>query len=112
MHRSIRILTIAGLLVISGLTAVPVAAAEPAPSNDSIATPTVITTFPYTDTIDTSGASNEATDPGNCDAPDFGPDLVTVWYSWTAPASGPIAAMTWGSSYDSTVQVGTSNASA
>ena len=111
MHRTIRALTIAGLLVLSGLSAVPVAAAEPPPANDSIANPTVITTFPYTDTIETSGASNEPTDPGNCDAPDFGPDLVTVWYSWTAPQSGPIAAATWGSNYDSTIQVGTSNGS-
>ena len=111
MHRTIRALTVAGLLVLSGLSAVPVSAAEPPPANDSILSPTVVDSFPFADVINTSGATNEATDPGNCDAPDFGPDLVTVWYSWTAPESGPVAAMTWGSDYDSTIQVGTSNAS-
>jgi hypothetical protein len=110
MHRTIRALTIAGLLVLSGVSAVPVAAAEP-PANDSIATPTVVDTFPYSDTIDTSGATTGATDPGTCDAAEFGPDFATVWYSWTAPQSGPIAAMTWGSNYDSTIQVGTANGS-
>ncbi len=109
MHRTLRAFTVAGLLVLSGLSALPAAAAEAAPPNDSITTPTVIDTFPFSDAIETSGATGEATDPGYCSVPEFGPDLVTVWYTWTAPASGPIAASTWGSSYDTTIQIGTSN---
>jgi hypothetical protein len=106
MHRTIRALAVAGLLVV-GISAVPVSAAEPAPANDSISSPTVVGDLPFTDTIDTSGATSESGDPASCWYPDVGPDFATVWYSWTAAESGPIGAATWGSDYDTTIYVGT-----
>jgi hypothetical protein len=108
MYRTIRAIAIAGLLV-TGLAAAPVSAAEPAPANDDIGSPTVIGGLPYTDTIDTTGATSGATDPASCWWSDFGADSATVWYSWTAPESGPIGAASWGSDYDTTLYVGTAN---
>ena len=106
MHRTIRALAVAGLLVV-GISAAPVSAAEPAPANDSINSPTVVGGLPFSDTIDTSGATGEPADPASCWYPEAGRDFATVWYSWTAPDSGPIGAATWGSDYDTTIYVGT-----
>lgn len=109
MHRTLRTLAAASLLVVSALSAGPVAAAEPPPANDSIAGATVIGSLPFLDTIDTTGATAEPTDPPSCWWPDFGRDRATVWYAWTAPANEPIGAATWGSDYDTTISVGTPN---
>jgi hypothetical protein len=108
MHRTIRALAIAGLLV-AGISVAPVSAAEPAPTNDSITSPTVVSGLPFIETLDTSGATSESSDPAACSYPDGGADAATVWYSWTAAESGPIGAATWGSNYDTTVYVGTSD---
>jgi hypothetical protein len=109
MHRTLRTLAVASLLVVSALSASPVAAAEPPPANDSIAGATVIGSLPFVDTIDTTAATAEPADPPSCWWADFGRDSATVWYAWTAPASGPIGAATWGSDYDTTISVGTSD---
>ena len=106
MQRTIRALAVAGLLVV-GISAAPVSAAEPAPVNDSINSPTTIGGLPFSETLDTSGATSGSTDPASCSFPDGGSDFATVWYSWTATASGPIGAATWGSDYDTTIYVGT-----
>ena len=50
MHRTIRALAAAGLLLV-GVAAAPVSAAEAAPPNDNIATPTVIGGMPFSDSI-------------------------------------------------------------
>ena len=104
---------VVSMLLLIALTAVqPVAAAEP-PPNDSIATPTVITTFPYTATQDTTAATNEPIDPTYCRLPENGVDLATVWYSWTATeeTAGPIGVSTFGSDYDTTLYVGIADGS-
>lgn len=87
--------------------AVPAAAA--APSNDEIATPTVIGSLPYADTIDTTDATTGPTDPGYCEAGDEWPPLATVWYRYTATADGPLGAVTFGSDYPTTLHVGTAD---
>ena len=76
---------------------------------NSISSPTVVAGLPFTETLDTSGATSESTDPAACSYPDGGADAATAWYSWTAAESGPIGAATWGSNYDTTVYVGTSD---
>ena len=111
MPSLVRSLAIAGLLAGSLLAAAPAAAAGPAPANDDLADAIVIDTFPFTATQDTTGATSGPGDPGTCAAPEAGPDSFTVWYRWTAPASGPIAVATWGSDYDTSLQVGTSDGS-
>jgi hypothetical protein len=98
-------------LTLLALSAAPVAAAKPArpPANDSIATPIVIGTFPYTNSQNTVGATTGATDPAYCGLPEVGQDRATVWYSYTPTDStaGSIGATTYGSDYDTTLYVGT-----
>jgi hypothetical protein len=78
-----------------------------APPNDAISAPTVIDTLPYRDELDTSGATIGATDPGYCFDPAMGADPASVWYSYTAGATGPILATTFDSEYDTSLYVGT-----
>jgi hypothetical protein len=106
VNRQFRIALASSLLVLA--TAVPAAAA--APSNDDIATPTVIGALDYRAEIDTTEATPGATDPGYCDSggDDF-PSLATVWYRYTPAADGPLGAMTYGSDYPTTLHVGTSD---
>jgi hypothetical protein len=79
-----------------------------APSNDRITSPTVIASIPASIPLDTTGATSSPNDPGYCLAPDFGMDSATVWFAYTATESGPLGATTFGSDYDTTLYVGTS----
>jgi hypothetical protein len=80
-----------------------------APANDDMASPTIVGSIPFTDSLDTTGATIGATDPGYCFAPEIGPDPASVWYSYAADASGPLLASTFGSEYDTTLYVGTAD---
>jgi hypothetical protein len=96
----------AGVLLWS-LVGASAALAAP-PSNDDIGSPTEIGSVPFGDgPYDTTEATNGATDPGFCFSPDAGPDRATVWYSFTPVESGAYLADTFGSSYDTTLYVGT-----
>ena len=78
-----------------------------APSNDDIATPTIVGALPYADgPVDTSEATTGATDPGFCYDPTIGPDRATVWYSFTPSESAAYVADTFGSNYDTTLYIG------
>ncbi len=86
-----------------------VALAAP-PSNDDIASPTIVGALPYTDgPYDTTEATTGPSDPGFCFDPSVGPDRSTVWYSFTPDASDLYLADTFGSDYDTTLYVGTPN---
>ncbi|HEY7874472.1 MAG TPA: calcium-binding protein [Actinomycetota bacterium] len=85
---------VAGLLG----AAAPVAHAV-TPTNDRIQHAKEITSLPYRDEIDTSDATSSASDP-DC----FG-KIRTVWYEYTAPANGQIAASTFGSGYNTNLAV-------
>jgi hypothetical protein len=78
-----------------------------APPNDSMTTPTVIESIPARVTVDTTEATTSAGDPDYCFGGGFGPDAATVWFSYTAAATGPLGATTFGSDYDTTLYVGT-----
>jgi hypothetical protein len=80
-----------------------------APVHDDIGSPRVIAALPYQDSVNTTGATIGATDPGYCFAPEFGQDPGSVWYEYTAVASGPLLATTFGSDYDTTLYAGTSD---
>ena len=73
--------------------------------NDNFADATVITTTPYSNTVDTSSATTETTDPtpacGN------GSRGKSVWYRFTPPTSGTVTADTFGSNYDTILSVWT-----
>jgi hypothetical protein len=80
-----------------------------APANDDISSPSIVGSIPFRDSLDTTGATAGATDPGYCFAPELGPDPASVWYSYAASASGPLLATTFGSDYDTTLYVGTAD---
>jgi hypothetical protein len=67
--------------------------------NDDFDQATPVGALPFTDSIDTSGATAAPDDP-NC----FG-DSATVWYRFTAPANGTYEANTFDSNYDTTLSV-------
>ncbi len=85
---------------------------HPLPANDECGTARGITTSDFTEVLDTTEATAVAGDP-TC-AP--GEVANTVWYQFTAPASGNATVDTFGSDFDSVVSVlpgsctGTANA--
>lgn len=68
----------------------------PAPDHDLVATPRVISTTPYTDTVTgMEGATSSAGDPSHACRSGFGgpapsPGSHNVWYRYTAPATGKL----------------------
>jgi hypothetical protein len=74
----------------------------PGPPNDNCATPHVITSMPFTDTLDTTKATSSQSDPALC-AGNQGSN--TVWYSLTPGANTTIGVDTSLSNYDSVVAV-------
>ncbi len=92
-----------GVLMTSSVLAV-------APDNDDIGSPRTVGALPYADgPYDTTEATSAATDPGFCHEPAAGPDRATVWYQFTPAASDKYLADTFGSDFDTTLYVGTSN---
>jgi hypothetical protein len=88
--------TAAGALV----TAQPAAAAV---SNDTAGTATVIASVPFSQTVDTTSATTDATDAAlnaNCGAPATN---ASVWYAYTAPADGALLIDVSQSSYSAGV---------
>jgi hypothetical protein len=74
-----------------------------APLNDDFDSAIVISNFPYTHMLDTTGATVAPDDPNmGCGA---GVNSNTVWYKIAAPAPGYIEADTFGSNYDTVLAV-------
>jgi len=69
----------------------------PPPANDNFANTTIIATLPFSDSVDSTGASRETDEPYDC----YG-SRYTVWYSFTAPADGVIRADMAGSNFSDT----------
>jgi len=67
------------------------------PSNDECTAATVITTTPFTDSLDTTNATTGAEDVSFCAC---NPNSNSVWYSFTPSADGCVAVNTFGSNYD------------
>jgi hypothetical protein len=104
-----RFTAVAAAIALAALNTSPALAV--APTNDDIGSPIVIGAIPFTTTIDSTEASSDGTtDPGYCFGPDLGPDPATVWFRYTATATGPLGATTFGSDYDTTLYIGTLNA--
>jgi hypothetical protein len=78
--------------------AVPSALAQP--PNDDFANATIVTEpLPFVDSVDTTDATVEPTDP----EPSCVGTTHTVWYSYTPSADGRIGVDTFGSDYDTTL---------
>ncbi len=72
----------------------------PRVANDDFDAATQIPSAPYIDTLDASGATPADDDPTDC----YGTH-GSVWYAYTAPATGTIAVSTEGSDYDTALGV-------
>ena len=92
---SIRVLLLMACLALVA----PSAAVAAPPANDDFDSATVIGSFPFSDSLNTTEATTASDDPfcaGN------GP---TVWYSFTPPSDVSLDANTFGSDYDTTISV-------
>ena len=85
--------------------ALALAAAE-APANDSFAAATVLTGESLTAAGSTLGASRESGEP----TAGYSYGSTSIWYSWTAPATGGVTIDTTGSGFDAVVAVYTGDA--
>jgi hypothetical protein len=65
-----------------------------APANDDFDHATVIATVPFSDHVDTSGATSAADDPTSCS-----PANNSVWYSFIAPVNETVSIDTFGGSF-------------
>jgi hypothetical protein len=84
-----------------GATVTALPALAVAPANDACAGVAVIAALPFTDSIDTVGATHDAADPALSCVPEGGGK--TVWYQLTPPADGTVCVRTCGSDYDTAV---------
>jgi hypothetical protein len=85
-------------LLIAGLTLSVGGPAFAAPTNDGISGATVVTSLPFTDTINTTDTAAAAeTTSAFCEIGH------TVWYRFTATTDGYVRADTFGSSFDTVI---------
>src|SRR5215217_1013220 len=101
---------ISGVESIYGLPALTAVA----PVNDNFANASLKTvgSIPYSDTIDTSGATEELNDPQvniSCDGRLLNKGKKSVWYKYTAGSTLQISLDTIGSDYDTYIAVWTGN---
>jgi hypothetical protein len=71
--------------------------AAPPPANDAFGNATIIHALPFSDAIDTSGATGASSDP-QCDG-----HAHSVWYAFTPGTTVEVVADTFGSDYDTTL---------
>jgi PKD domain len=76
------LLVLGTALATVGLT--PALAQAAAPVNDNVADATVIGSLPFRGDVDPTGSTSEPNEPGSCLLD------TSVWFTWTAPATGPI----------------------
>ena len=67
-----------------------------APSNDNMASATVVASLPYTDSVDTTEAALEGSEPAYVCGEEVG---ATVWYSYTPVSTGDVFINTQGSNF-------------
>lgn len=73
----------------------------PPPANDACADATVVTTFPFTTTIETRLATSAIDDPvATCVVAPSPKSAKSVWFRVTSPLAGALTLSTAGSSYD------------
>jgi hypothetical protein len=77
-----------------------------APDHDSVGSPRVIASLPYTDTVDVRGATRHASDPTGMTCTTLNgtrvvdAGLASVWYQYTAASDTTLFVDTFGSNYD------------
>ena len=88
--------------------AVPPPPPPPAPPNNNFASAQVISGCAGSVGGTTVGATREASEPNH--APDGNGGIHSIWYRWTAPATGVVTLDTVGSDFDTVLAVYTENA--
>jgi len=79
---------------------------SPAPANDNFANATTVASASFSDTVDNSSATTEATDPTpGCAGQSGNPRGKSVWWKYTASAAGTTSVDTIGSAYDTVLDV-------
>ncbi len=82
------------------------------PANDFCADAIAIASFPFTSTVDTTGAGESATDPAPTCLATGNSFSNTIWYTLTAPGDGVLAFDTCGSNFDTLLAVFTGSCDA
>jgi hypothetical protein len=100
--RTLAVVSVSALL---GIGHAAVASANAPPSNDDFNNATPITSLPFTDSIDMSGATVAADDPIPSCAGPAGNGPGTVWYSFTPSVNTTVTYNAFGSSYEPGVVV-------
>jgi hypothetical protein len=75
-----------------------------APPNDDFASATLLTGVPFADSMSVADATTAGDDP-NLDLCGLPRGTKSVWYSYTASVTGPVFLDTFGSDYDTTIEV-------
>ena len=88
------------LAVAAALLSLTFREAAAAPSNDSFSSPATASPLPYLTTVDTTTATMQTGEPHPCSTV-----AKTVWYRFTAPASGKYIINTYNSSFDTVLAV-------
>lgn len=86
-------------IVVVGTDTLLIDEVPPPPANDDFDRATLVSTLPFSDAIDTRGATGADDDP-LC----YGP-CGTVWYRYTPDETRSIGASSWGSDYDARIFV-------
>ncbi len=95
--------TVLALLSLCGTRA---HASPGAPANDACATPAVIAALPFSSDVDTTGATVDAGDPTNSNCACM-PAVGSVWYQFTPAQNGLLSIDTFGSAFDTAIDVWT-----
>ncbi len=93
----LKTVTIVAVFILA-LSSVQPAYAAP-PPNDNFASATVISALPFSDSVDSTGATLE---PGEMSFCGSTPQTQSVWYSFTPSANAAVIANTAGSSFSDT----------
>ena len=91
-------ITVAAGTPVTGINLIMNSASGSLPSNDTCNQATAISTLPFTDTADTTGAVESVDDPVQTCTNSA--NANTVWYTITAPQDGILTVDTCGSDYD------------
>jgi hypothetical protein len=94
------------LAIVTTIAALPQPAFAAAPSNDNFADRTAITASPFTDSQDTTDATEEADEP----RPRCAHIAKSVWYEFTPSTDGVFQVDTFGSDFDTAVAIWTGEA--
>jgi hypothetical protein len=97
---------------VTGINVVMNAASGALPANDLCSQATTVVSFPFTNSVDTTGAGESLSDPTLSCSTGGLPVFNTVWYTVVSPHDGIVTFDTCGSSYDTVVSAFTGSCSA